>query len=289
VIAQFATVASILDPLADPWREPFMRLALAEVVLLGAIGGALGCWIVLYGLAYSAESLAHGMLPGLAIAALTAIPLALGGLVGGLVAALTIAIVARAPRTERDTAVAIAVTALFGLGTLIALSPATPAGLGEVLFGDVLSLTAGDVAATAALVVAVLIGLRLAHGQLLVVGFDRTGARALGGRPLAAELILLVLVALAVAVGVEALGNLLVLALLVAPAAAARHVTDRIVPAMAVGAVIAIAAGVIGLYVSWHAGTAGGASIALAALALYLLVASAARVRAGAARISRSA
>ena len=182
----------MLDWLLDPWSDPLGTRALVEVLLLGATGGALGCWIVFYRLAYSAESLAHALLPGLVLAALA----------GGL-------------------------TALV-LGALVVL-----------------------------------------HPSLLVVGFDRSSARALGRAPLAIDVALGVLVALAILVAVQGLGNLLVVAVLVGPAAAARRLTRRVPTMMAAAVAIAVVSGVAGLYASFYLDTAGGASIAGALVLAY--------------------
>jgi len=113
----------MLDAILDPFRDPIGLRALVEVALLGATGGALGCWIVFYRLAYSAESLAHALLPGLVVAALAGAPLVLGGAVGLVVAAVAVAVAGRTPAIGHDTAVAVVVTALLGLGALLALSP----------------------------------------------------------------------------------------------------------------------------------------------------------------------
>jgi ABC-type Mn2+/Zn2+ transport system permease subunit len=278
----------VLHALADPWSEPIMRRAFAEVVLLGIAGGALGCWVLFYNLSYSAESLAHSLLPGLVAAALLGLPLLLGGAVGIVVAAVAVAVVARTPAVGRDTAVAVVVTGLFGLGVLLALSPAVPAGLGELLFGDVLGVSDSDLL-FAALLVAVVVGaLALLHGRLLVVGFDRTSARGLGVAPALVDAALLVLLALAVLVAVQGLGNLLVVAVLIAPAATARLLTRRMGTMLVVAAAVAIAAAMGGLYLSYYAGTAAGASIAGVLVATYL-VAAAARVLIPARRRSAAA
>ena len=129
------------------------------------------------------------------LAALLGFPLVLGGALGVLVAAASVALASRAPGIERDTAVAIVITSLFGLGVLLALAPASPPGLESLLFGDLLGVSTSDLATAGALAAAVLVGLAVLHRQLLVVGFDRRTARALGGRPLLADLSLLVLVA----------------------------------------------------------------------------------------------
>jgi ABC-type Mn2+/Zn2+ transport system permease subunit len=166
------------------------------------------------------------------------------------------------PAIGRDTAVAVVVTAMFGLGALLALSPATPPGLGELLFGDILGVGDGDIVAAAVLVIVVLVALRVMHEQLLVVAFDRLNARALGVRPGLVDALLLVLVALALLIAVQGLGNLLVVAVLVGPAACARALTHRMGPMMAMAAAVAVLAGCGGIYLSYYAGTAAGASIA---------------------------
>jgi len=261
----------MLHALGHPWADPTMRRALAEVALLGVTGGALGAWVVLYGLAYSAESLAHSLFPGLVVAALVGVPLLLGGAVGVVVAALAIALAARAPEIGRDTSVAVVVTTLFGLGVVLALSPRSPPGIQSLLFGDILGVSGTDLLLAGALAVIVVLALRLLHGQLLAVGFDRASAPAFGGRPLLVDAALLVLVAVAILVAVQGLGNLLVVALLVAPAATARLFARRVVPMMALACGLAILAGVGGLYLSYYASTAAGASIAAVLVAVYLL------------------
>jgi ABC-type Mn2+/Zn2+ transport system permease subunit len=263
----------MLHVLAEPWSEPIMRRAFAEVVLLGIAGGALGCWVIFYRLSYSAESLAHSLLPGLVAAALLGFPLLLGGAVGIVVAAIAIAVAARTPAIGRDTAVAVVVTGLLGLGVLLALSRAVPAGLAELLFGDVLGVSDADLLFAALLVVVVVAALAILHGRLLVVGFDRTSARGLGVAPAAVDAALLVLVALAVLVAVQGLGNLLVVAVLIAPAATARLLTHRMGAMLVAAAAIAIVAAVGGLYLSYYAGTAAGASIAGMLVAAYLVAA----------------
>jgi ABC-type Mn2+/Zn2+ transport system permease subunit len=162
------------------------------------------------------------------------------------------------------------ITTLFGLGVLLALAPASPPGLNELLFGDLLGVSGTDLAIAAGLGAAVLTGLALLHRQLLAVGFDRVNAPAFGGRPLLADLALLGLLAAAIVIGVQGLGNLLVLAVLVGPAATSRLITRRMLPMMALAAAIAVACGAGGLYLSYYAETAGGASVAGITLAVYL-------------------
>jgi ABC-type Mn2+/Zn2+ transport system permease subunit len=268
---------AIWHALSDPWSGEIMRRAFAEVALVGVIGGAIGCWVVLNELSYGAESLPHAMFPGLVLAALSGAPLLVGGAGGLLVAAGAITLAARTPRIGRDAAIAIVITALFGLGALLALSPQTPAGIQTLLFGDILGVSRADLAAAAVLALVVLAALRLLLSRLMIAGFDRTTAAALGVQPALADLALLVLLALSVLIAVQALGNLLVAALVIAPAAAARLLARRVLPMMAVAATLAIACGFGGLYASYYLRTATGASIAATLVIVYLLVAIAAR------------
>ena len=269
--------ATVWSALGEPWGEPLMRRAFAEVVLLGVAGGAIGTWVVLFGLSYGAESLSHALLPGLVLAALTGVPLLLGGAVGLIAAAVSVALAGRTPEVGRDTAIGVVVTAMLGLGALLALSPRTPAGLDRLLFGDVLGVGTGDLVLAGALCVVLLAALAVLHPSLLVVGFDRLNARALGRRPALVELALLVLLALTLLVAVRGLGNLLVVALLVAPAAAARLVTRRLPAAIGVAIAVAAAGGVGGLYASYYLDTAAGASIVAALVVAYLVAALVAR------------
>ena len=214
----------MLDALADPFSAGIMQRALLEVLLLGVVGGALGCWIVLGELSYGAESLAHGMFPGLVLAALAGVPLLLGGAAGILVAALAVALAGRVPgdrarqRRPRSPSRRCSASACCSRSR-----PTSPPGIQGLLFGDVLGTTrgrparrrgargggAGRAAADA---------LAPARGRLR----PRRRARRSASRRCSSTRVLLTLLALAVLVAVQGLGNLLVVAVLVAPAAAAR-------------------------------------------------------------------
>lgn len=262
--------ATILHLLTEPLHSPVVARAAGELALLGVVSGVLGCWIVLWGLSYSAESLAHAMLPGLVLAALTGIPLLVGGAAGLLVAALAIALVGRTPVLDHDVAVAVVISTLLGLGVLLGLSPQTPAGLGSLLFGDVLAVGPLDLALAAGLGVVSLAVLGALHPTLAAVGFDRSAAVA-GGRAATADVVLTVMLAAATLVAVQALGNLLVVAMLVGPAATARVLTRRLGPMMAVATLTAVAASLAGLYASYYARVAAGASVTAAIVVAYLL------------------
>jgi len=237
--------------------------AMLELVLAGGFCGALGFWVVSERLTYGAESLSHGLLPGLVLAGLAGAPLLLGAAGGALVAAALVALAARDARVGPDAGTAVAVTGLVGLGAMLALAPEAPQRLEELLFGDPLGVSDGDLIAAALLVLAGGVALRALHRPLCASGFDSAGAGALGLRPARLRLALLILLATAVAVTVQGLGALLVLAVLVAPPVAVRrHVTGP-GAAMLAGAAVAALSGLLGIQLSARAGSAAGASVAL--------------------------
>jgi ABC-type Mn2+/Zn2+ transport system permease subunit len=252
------------DFLLDPLRSGIDRRALLELALVGVYCGALGFWVVTERLAYAAESLSHGLLPGLVIAALAGASLLLGAAGGAVVAAGLLALAARDERIGPDTGTAVAVTGLVGLGALLALEPEAPQRLDELLFGDPLGVSDGDLVAATVLLAAGGAALVALHRPLCAVAFDPSGAAAAGVRPALVRIALLALLAAAIAVASRGLGALLVLAVLVAPpVAVARHVGTPAWAMLAAGAV-AVLAGVVGIEVSFHAGSAAGASVALA-------------------------
>jgi ABC-type Mn2+/Zn2+ transport system permease subunit len=269
----------VLDPLLDPWRSGIDRRALFEVILLGSFCGALGFWVVTERLTYSAESLAHGLLPGLVLAALAGAPLLLGAAGGVLVAAALIALAAGDDRIGADTATAVVVTGLVGLGAVLALSPEAPQRLQELLFGDPLGVTDADLIAAAVLALAGGAALVALHRPLTATAFGSNPPP--GIRPSLVRLALLGLLAAAVAVAVQGLGALLVLAVLVAPPVAVRAHASSAPAAIRAAALVGALGGIAGIYLSVHAGTAAGASIALALCAAAAVGAALPRLRQG--------
>ena len=269
----------MIDFVTDPLSQEFIRRALLEVGLISLAGGALGCWVVFYGVSYAAESLSHALFPGLVVAALLGIPLLAGGIPGIAVAAIAIALIGRVPGIGRDTAVAVVVTAFFGLGALLALSPQSPPGIQSLLFGDILAPSDSDLLIAAVLAAVVVLSLVPLHWRLLAVAFDRSTARALRASPALADAAVLILLAAAVLVAAQGLGTLLAVAALVGPAATARVFTHRVPSMMLAASLLGICTGVIGLYLSYHAGVAAGASIAACIVGAYLLALAAAAAR----------
>lgn len=253
--------------------DPLLRRALLETVVLGLACGPLGVWILHERRAFAAESLSHAMLPGLVLAALAGAPLLLGALGGIVAAAVLVAIAARDRRVGGDTAVAIVVTALFGLGVVLALRPEVPPRLAELLFGDPLGATGGDLLVAVLLCGGVLLFLALGERDLRLAAFDPQAAPSLGVRPGAVMLRLLVVLAVTIAAAAQGLGSLLLVAMLLAPAAAAIRASDRLGIQLRLAAALGAVSAVVGLEASRSLDVAAGPAIALAACVAYVVVA----------------
>jgi ABC-type Mn2+/Zn2+ transport system permease subunit len=261
-------VSHLLHAAYEPFELGLMRRALLELVVVGAVSGAVGCLVVLRGLSFTGESLAHTVLPGLVLAYALGVSLLIGATALAAVTVLVALAARRDARITDDTAMGVAFAGLFPLGViLLALQDHPTRSLSDFLFGDVLANSAADVRAT--LVLAVLIGAGLVAGlrAALATSFDRDYAATLGYRPQAVDALLLSLVAATVVVAMMTVGNVLALALLVTPAAAARLVTGRLVPMMILAAGLGAAAGAAALELSYWAGLAASATVVLCAAA----------------------
>jgi ABC-type Mn2+/Zn2+ transport system permease subunit len=268
-------VRSLLDPFADAAG----RHALAEIVVLAAVSGPVGVWVLAFRQSFAAEGLSHGMVPGLVVAALAGLPLVAGAAGGALLAAAGVGLAARERRLGTDGGVAVTVTAALGIGALIALGGPEPERLEALLFGDLLHVTAADVAVSAAVAAVVLIGVGAGRRALAASALDPVSAPALGFDPRRAELGLLVALAVVLVAAVGALGSLLAVALVVAPAGAARRLATRLGPATAIASAFALAVGVSGLWASRTLGVEPSGVIALAAVGSFGLVGAVRRLR----------
>jgi ABC-type Mn2+/Zn2+ transport system permease subunit len=253
--------------LTDPFSVDFMVRALVGGSLAAVLCAVVGTWVLVRGMAFLGEALSHGMLPGVAIATLTGIPPVLGAAVSAGVMVLGVGALRRRARLSYDTSIGLLFVGMLALGVIIVSSSRSFAtDVTAILFGDVLAVTRADVgglaiAAAVALAVAVAF-----HRPFTALAFDTRKATTLGLHPRLAEVVLIGLVTLAVVASYRAVGTLLVVGLLLAPAAAARAWTRHVASTMLLGAGIGAAAVLVGLLVSWHAGTAAGASIAAVAV-----------------------
>jgi ABC-type Mn2+/Zn2+ transport system permease subunit len=250
-------MTTVLTWITEPWQAPLLARGGLIAMLTGAAAAAIGCWVLLRDLPYAAESLSHGMFPGLVAAAILGVPIALGGLAGLALAAGAI-VAARRWITDENHSVAIAIIPLLGLGAVLALSGPVPPGTGSALFGDVLSTDSTDLIAAFAVAGLVAVALYGLHWRLLASG--------LTGKGITADAIVLVFLAVATAAVARSLGALLAVALILGPASAASRLADRAGRMIVIAAGTAIVSVTVGVEASWHLDVATGPAIALCAI-----------------------
>ena len=264
---------------AAPFTADFVLRALLGGALVAVICAVVGTWVIIRGMAFLGEAIGHGMLPGVAVATVTGAPAVLGAAASAIAMSAAIGALQRRGRLTYDTSIGLLFVGMLSLGVIIvshSRSFATDAT--TILFGDILAIGGGDILLLAVAAVVTIALAAVFHRSFVAAAFDRRIAQALGLRPQRAQIVLTGLVTLAVVASYQAVGSLLVVGLLLGPAVAARAWTTRIAPTMLLAAAFGIAAVVAGLLVSWHAGTAAGASIACGAI---LLTALSAVVRGG--------
>lgn len=261
-----------MDLITEPLRYDFVLRALAEVVVMGLTCGAIGAYVVVRRMAFIGDAISHAVFPGIVIAYLIGVSFLLGALAAGIVTALAIGWVARAGHVREDTAIGIFFAASFALGIVLISTQQTYQGdLTGFLIGNLQGVSVADIAISGVTGAAVLGALVVFRRPLLMVAFDRTHAAALGYRLFALDLLLLVLLTVTIVVSIQAVGIILVLAMLITPAATARLFVDRFGPMTMLGAALGATVGVVGYFLSFHLGTASGATIVLLVTATFLV------------------
>jgi len=254
----------IIHWITDPLQYEFMQRALVEVVLMGLVCGVIGTYVVLRGMAFIGDALSHAIFPGVVIAFLWGIGFFVGALAFGLITALLIGVVSRNRRVSEDTAIGVLFAGMFALGiVLISGVRGYTADLASFLFGNVLGVSTEDIIASAVIGLFVLAALALFHKELVLVSFDEDMAEAVGLPVWLINLGLLMLIALTIVVSLQAVGNILVVAMLVTPAAAARLWTDHLRVMMLLSALFGALGGIAGLLISFYTDRAAGGTIVL--------------------------
>jgi manganese/iron transport system permease protein len=261
----------MIDWFSEPLDFRFMRLALLEVVIVGSVAGFLGTYVVTRGMAFVSEAVTHAVFPGIVIAFLAKVSLVLGGAAFGLLTALAISGLSLTRRIREDTAIGVVFAAFFALGVvLISTTEGYTRDLTNILFGDILAVSETDIylsAVVGGFALALGIALRRA---LLLSSFDREMALSLGLPVFWLDTVLLLLITMTIVISLRAVGNILVLAMFVTPAATARLLVDDVGKMMPLGAALGALAGVVGLYLSWHTDLAAGGMIVLTATGFFV-------------------
>jgi ABC-type Mn2+/Zn2+ transport system permease subunit len=262
-----------MDWLTAPLSEPFMQRALLGGILSALTTSVVGTWVVMRGLSFMGDALAHGVIPGIALAVVVGFDVMLGAALSALVMIGGINLVHRRSRLSEDAGIGLLFVGMLALGVIIISRAGSYAGsLSGILFGDALSVTTSDLVLIAAGTVVALAASVAFYRPFLALAFNEQKAEVLGLRPSLANAVLLTLITLAVVTSFRTVGSLLVFGLLVAPPATAALVSRRVPVMMVVAAGIGILAVLVGLLISWHAGTAAGATMAGVAVATFFVV-----------------
>jgi manganese/iron transport system permease protein len=249
----------------------FLGKALLIAVMSATVCGVVGCYVVLRGMAFIGDAVAHAVFPGLAVAFVISGNLVLGGTIAGVVTAVLVALFAQNRRLKEDSVIGVFFVAAFALGiVIISRAPGYAGSLQQFLFGSITGIPDEDVYVVGGTGLVILLAILLLHKEFVAVSLDRESARAMGLRVFWLDLVLYVLVTLAVVISVRTIGNILVLALLVTPAAAARLLTDRLAVMMVLAPAIGGLAALVGLYISWSWDFPVGGTIVLVLTAVFL-------------------
>lgn len=261
---------SIMTILTEPLSDPMFVRGLIDVVAVAIIAGVIGTFIVLRGIGFLGDAVAHSIFPGVVTAFLIGANLLLGALVAGLATAGLMGLLTANGRVRDNTAIGVIFTAAFALGVVILTNSTINADeLEGILFGDPLSAGWGDVALTLAVGFAVVATIGVLWRMLVIASFDPSGARAMGLPVTALDTLLLTITALTVVVAFKAAGNILVISLLITPAAAARLLTDRLLPTAMLACAIGVVSGVAGAFLGYQLETSIGGVIVLLATSIF--------------------
>ncbi|MEU3901436.1 zinc ABC transporter permease AztB [Streptomyces sp. NPDC045251] len=261
-----------MEWLTAPFEVTFVQRALWGGILVSAICAPAGTWVVLRGMAFLGDAMSHGLLPGVALAALLGGSPLVGAVASAAVMTAGVTALGRTPRLSQDTGIGLLFVGMLSLGVIIvSRSQSFAVDLTGFLFGDVLAVREQDlVLLGVALLVALAVSV-LGHRAFLALAFDPRKARTLGLRPRLAHAVLLGLLGMAIVASFHIVGTLLVLGLLIAPPAAALPWARGVRGVMVLAALLGTVATFGGLLLSWHLGTAAGATVSALAVSLFFL------------------
>lgn len=269
-----------MDPIikffAEPFQYEFIQRAIIASVTIGISCGLIGTYIMLRRLSLIGDALAHAVLPGVVagflIAGKSEISLFLGALIAGVLTAVLISFVDRNSKIKEDTSIGIIFTGAFALGILLVSQlKQVHIDLSSYLFGDVLGVSNGDIVLSGIIAGVIILSVILFYKQLLVTSFDPTMATIIGISTGAVHYFLMTLLSMSIVAGLQSVGVILIIAMLITPPATAYLLTDRLKVLLILSSTFGVVSAIIGLYLSYHLNFASGASIVLVAVALFTL------------------
>jgi len=260
-----------MDWLLEPFTFGFMQRGLAAGVLAGIACAVLSAFVVWRRMAFVGDAMAHTILPGVVIAFLRGANLFVGALIAAIITALGIGWFSRDREVREDTAIGVMFSGFFALGILLLSRVSSYRDLTHILFGDILGVSAADLWIIGGVTVLVMAAVALFYKELLLTSFDPGHAVAIGLSPELVRYGLLILLALTVVAAIQAVGVVMVIALLVTPAAAASLLVRQLPRIMALGALFAVVSALVGLYASYYGNVGSGAAIVLTLSGIFLL------------------
>lgn len=267
MITPFEFIQDLFNP-----NLAFLARALAAVVIASVVTGIVGCHVVMRGMVFIGDAVAHSVFPGLAIAFVMGGSLALGGLIAGVITAVMVAFFSQNQKLKEDSVIGIFFAGSFALGiTLISLAPGYSGSVQDFLFGSIVGVSGSDVAQSAGIAVVLILILGIFHKELVTVSLDKESARAAGLPVLALDVLLYVVVTVSVVISLQTLGNVLVLALVVIPAASARLICGTLGRMMVFAPIFGVLTSATGLYFSWAFNLPTGGVIVLTMIAGFLV------------------
>ena len=262
----------VIDFFVDPLRYDFMVRALITTLIAAVVCAVLSCWLVLIGWSLMGDAVSHAVLPGVVLAYIVGAPFAIGAVIFGFLAVALIGVVRDTSRVKEDAAIGIVFSTLFALGLVLVSVTPSQTDLNHIIFGNLLGVSRSDLVQIAVLGAFVFVALIVKRRDFTLYAFDPTHAHAIGLNPRLLGAALLGLLALTAVVALQAVGVILVVAMLIIPGATAYLLTDSFHRMLVIAPAISAACAVIGLYLSYHLDTASGGMVVLSQGAAFALV-----------------
>ncbi|WP_053617332.1 metal ABC transporter permease [Nocardiopsis sp. NRRL B-16309] len=264
-------ITGVVDWFTVPLQFEFVQRALLVAVVAGVVCAVLSCWMTLVGWSLMGDAVSHAVLPGVVLSFLFGLPFAVGALVFGAGSVALIGVVNRTSRVKEDAVIGVVFTTMFALGLVLVSRVPSQTDLGHILFGNVLGVSDADIWQVLVLAAVVLAVVWFKHRDLTLYAFDPVHAHAVGINPRLLETLLLGLLSVTVVVALQAVGIILVVAMVIIPGATAYLLTDRFERMLAIAAAVAALAAVTGVYASFHLNVSTGGSIVLAQASAFTL------------------
>src|SRR5215813_14821526 len=257
MIAQICSNDAIQQLLCEPLSYPFMQHAVIAMLILGVVAGTIGAYVVVRGMPFLTDVLGHAILPGVAVAYLSGGvhgPLLFGAAIAGSITALIIGLFTRGGKLREDTAIGIVFTGALALGLIIlSLGKTKAIDLEDLLVGNILAISQQDLLLILVVAVVILLLIRVFYKELLITSFDPVLAATLQYPVEVFRYLLLLMLAMTAVIAIQAVGVILIAAMMVTPAATAYLLVRRLHWMMLVGSIIACFSGVLGIFIAWHA------------------------------------